>query len=54
MEQTLERYAMFQLKEMMEKATEVFDDGNGGWFETDPREEQFQKFLFDKGLKEDK
>lgn len=54
MEETLERYAKFQLKEMMDKATEVFDDGNGGWFETDPRDEQFQKFLLENGLQEDK
>ena len=52
-EQTIEAYAKFQFKEMMEKATEVFDDGTGGWFETDPRDEQIQKFLLDSGLKED-
>ena len=53
-EQTIEAYAKFQFKEMMEKATEVFDDGNGGWFETDPRDEQIQKYLSNSGLKEDK
>ena len=52
-EQTIEAYAKFQFKEMMAKATEVFDDGTGGWFETDPRDEQIQKYLFDNGLKED-
>lgn len=46
-------YARFRLQEMMNKATEVFDDGSGGWFETDPRDEQIQKYLFDNGLKED-
>lgn len=53
-EQTIEAYAKFQFKEMMAKATEVFDDGTGGWFETDPRDEQIQKYLLENGLKEDK
>ena len=53
MVQTIEAYAKFQFKEMMAKATEVFDDGTGGWFETDPRDEQIQKYLLDNGLKED-
>ena len=52
-EETIEAYAKFQFGEMMKKATEVFDDGSGGWFETDPRDEQIQKYLFDNGLKED-
>ena len=53
MVQTIEAYAKFQFKEMMAKATEVFDNGTGGWFETDPRDEQIQKYLLDNGLKED-
>ena len=52
-EETIEAYAKFQFGEMMTKATEVFDDGSGGWFETDPRDEQIQKYLLDNGLKED-
>lgn len=52
-EETIEAYAKFQFGEMMKKATEVFDDGSGGWFETDPRDEQIQKYLLDNGLKED-
>ena len=47
-------YARFRLQEMMNKATEVFDDGNGGWFETDPRDEQIEKYFLEKVLKEDK
>ena len=53
LEEDIAAYARFRLQEMMNKATEVFDDGNGGWFETDPRDEQIQKFLLDNGLKED-
>lgn len=54
MEETIAAYARFQLRDLMDKATEVFDDGNGGWFETDPRDEQIQKYFLEKGLKEDK
>ena len=43
-------YARFRLQEMMNKATEVFDDGSGGWFETDPRDEQIQRYLLENGL----
>ena len=50
-EDNVAAYAKFQLKEMMDDATEVFDDGKGGWFETDPRDEQIQKYLLDNGLK---
>ena len=53
LEEDIAAYARFRLQEMMNKATEVFDDGNGGWFETDPRDEQIQKFLLANGLKED-
>ena len=54
LEEDIAAYARFRLQEMMNKATEVFDDGNGGWFETDPRDEQIEKYLLEKGLKEDK
>lgn len=54
MEETIAAYARFQLRDLMDKATEVFDEGNGGWFETDPRDEQIQKYFLEKGLKEDK
>ena len=54
LEEDIAAYARFRLQEMMNKATEVFDDGNGGWFETDPRDEQIQKYFLEKGLKEDK
>ena len=53
LEEDIAAYARFRLQEMMNKATEVFDDGNGGWFETDPRDEHIQKFLLANGLKED-
>ena len=54
LEEDIAAYARFRLQEMMNKATEVFDDGSGGWFETDPRDEQIQKYLLENGLKEDK
>jgi hypothetical protein len=54
LEEDIAAYARFRLQEMMNKATEVFDDGNGGWFETDPRDEQIEKYFLEKGLKEDK
>ena len=54
LEEDIAAYARFRLQEMMNKATEVFDDGSGGWFETDPRDEQIQKYFLEKGLKEDK
>jgi len=38
----------------MNKATEVFDDGSGGWFETDPRDEQIQRYLLENGLIDNK
>ena len=47
-------YARFRLQEMMNKATEVFDDGSGGWFETDPRDEQIQRYLLENGLIDNK
>ena len=54
LEEDIAAYARFRLQEMMNKATEVFDDGNGGWFETDPRDGQIQKYFLEKGLKENK
>ena len=54
LEEDIAAYARFRLQEMMNKATEVFDDGSGGWFETDPRDEQIEKYFLEMGLKEDK
>jgi len=54
LEEDIAAYARFRFQEMMDRATEVFDDGSGGWFETDPRDEQIQKYFLEKGLKEDK
>ena len=54
LEEDIAAYARFRLQEMMNKATEVFDDGNGGWFETDPRDEQIQRYLLVNGLIDNK
>ena len=50
LEEDIAAYARFRFQEMMDKATEVFDDGSGGWFETDPRDEQIQRYLLENGL----
>ena len=54
LEEDIAAYARFRFREMMDKATEVFDDGSGGWFETDPRDEQIQRYLLENGLIDNK
>lgn len=44
-EESLEAYTKFFLDKLMGDATEVVDDGNGGWLEVDPRDEQLQHIL---------
>lgn len=44
-EESFEAFANAFLENLINSGTEVHDKGNGGWFETDPRDEQHQRFL---------